>query len=92
MHFRNNQMHGMTFDDKALFTVNSSSPSMGPSSVAFNSASQGILANNARNYTTSAAALNADSNDLRLVNIEDDDEYERMRDYETSNDTERLIH
>jgi len=90
MHFRNNQMHGMTFDDKSLFTVATSSPSSGPSSVAFNRNSHEILANNERNYMTSAAALNAHTGDLSLVNIIDDED--DMRDYETSNDTERLIH
>lgn len=77
----------MTFDDKSLFAVSSSSPSSAPTSVLFNRNSRGI------NNCTSAAALNANSSDLSMVNIvDDDDENEQMRDYETSNDTERLIH
>lgn len=91
MHFRNGQLHGTTFDDKTLPTVAMSEPRPSESTSTFRRYYQGF-SNKSNDY--SASTLNSDvANDLRLVNIIDDEnESETVQNYETSNDTERLIH
>lgn len=88
MHFRNGQLHGTTFDDKTMLTTvgSSASTNAGPPPT-FQRHYQGF-SNNSQDY--SASTLNT----VSLVDIIDDDdnESELMHNYETSNDTEKLIH
>jgi hypothetical protein len=94
MHFRNNQLFGMSRDDKPLVTTIEASSTQPQTSTFVRRVYENCheIVNSENDYLSSAHTLNnLPGSDLVMQNYSDD-ETEPLQNFESSSEKERLIH